>query len=128
MCLPVDIYFLTTKPPFADDFFIEVMGVLSTCQAAVLNFVHFSLLRSTLHSFLSGSFYSQTVTYRSMLWIKVEYIVTCLGQEESILNKVPFILLSPLTFVFFSISNPVKWQNLPGKWQDFNSLEFLNNC
>lgn len=82
-CLTIHVYFLTTRTPFAD-LFIKVVGVLSIYQAAVLDFVHFSLmyfrlLRSTLHSFLSRSFYSQTVTYQSILWIKVEYIVTCLG-------------------------------------------------
>lgn len=84
-CLAIHIYFLTTKPPSADFLFIEVVGGLPMYQAVVLDFVHFSLmrfglLRSTFHSFLSRSFYSETVTYQSMLWINVEYIVTCLGQ------------------------------------------------
>lgn len=84
-CLAVHIYLLPTNPPPADALFTEVAGALSIHQAAALDFlhfslVHFSLLRSTLHSFLSTSFYSENVRYQSMLWIKVEYIVTRLGQ------------------------------------------------
>lgn len=120
--LSIHIYFRTTKPPFADFLFTEMVSVLPMDQVAILHYLHFSLMHftvlcSTLPSFLSRSFYSQIVnqTYQSMLWIKVEYIVTLLGLQEGILNKVLFILFSLLTFVFFSLFQPSEMAKLARK-------------
>lgn len=77
--LIIQIHFQTTKPPLADFLFTEMVGVLFTDQAAILDYLHFSLMHfallcSTLPSFLSNLFIA-----------RLSHINQCYGLKLSVL-------------------------------------------